>query len=174
MPNKRIAGLRVLCGCLALCAAAREKRPEPAPTVASVLEKQRHGAEVDLFVTETEAAAMSDDEGLVAEGMSYRAIPDRREWTVDRPRPGISCPAMTTRDLNGAWSVAPSSRALLDTGGEINGWAWGDVPEISGTGVVQGRSISMPHTSCRAESLRVTCGKKAGVPWPLTGIHNPP
>jgi hypothetical protein len=66
MPNKRIAGLLVLCGCLALCAAAREKRP--APTVASVLEKQRYGAEVDLLVTEKEAAAMSDDEGLVAEG----------------------------------------------------------------------------------------------------------
>ena len=66
---------------------------------------------------------MSDDEGLVAEGMSHRAIPDRREWTVDRPRPGTSCPAMTTCDLNGAWSVPTSSRALLDTGGEVNGWA---------------------------------------------------
>jgi uncharacterized damage-inducible protein DinB len=40
MPNKRIAGLLVLCGGLALCAAAQEKKPEPAPTVASVLEKQ--------------------------------------------------------------------------------------------------------------------------------------
>ena len=85
---------------------------------------------------------MIDDEGLVAEGMSHRAIPDRREWTVDRPRPGTSCPAMTTCDLNGAWSVPTSSRALLDTGGEVNGWARGDVPEISGTGVAEGRSIS--------------------------------
>ena len=64
MPNKTIAGLVALCGCLGLCAAAQENKPEPAPTVASVLEKQRHGAEVDLFVAETEAAAMSDDEVL--------------------------------------------------------------------------------------------------------------
>jgi hypothetical protein len=69
MPNKRIAGLLVLCGCLALYAAAQENKPEPAPTVASVLEKQRYGAEVDLFVAETEAVAMSDDEGLVVEGI---------------------------------------------------------------------------------------------------------
>jgi hypothetical protein len=39
MPNKRIAGLLVLCGGLALCA-AQETKPALAPTVASVLEKQ--------------------------------------------------------------------------------------------------------------------------------------
>ena len=68
MPNKTIAGLLVLCGWLALCAAALENKPEPAPTVASVVEKQRPGAEVDLFVAETEAAAMSDDEVLSWKG----------------------------------------------------------------------------------------------------------
>ena len=76
------------------------------------LGKARYGAEADLFVTETEAVAMSDNEDLVVEGKSYRAIPDRREWTVDRPRPGTLCPAMTTCDLKSAWSVPTSSRAL--------------------------------------------------------------
>jgi len=120
MPNERIVGLRVLCGCLALCAEAQENKPEPAPTVASVLEKQRYGAEVDLFVAETEAAAMSDDEGFVVEGMSYRVIPDR----PDRCE----------------WTVSPSGRRRRDK------WlARGDVPEIS-AGVAEGRSISItPH-----------------------------
>ena len=30
------------------------------------------------------------------------------------------------------------------------------------TVVAQGRSISIPHISCRAEPLRVTCGEKVG------------
>lgn len=107
MPNKRIASLPVLCGRLALCAVAQENKPEPEPTVAPVLEKQRYGAEANLSVTETEAVAMSDDEDLVAEGKSYRAIPDRREWTVHRPRPGTLRPAVATCDLKGQFPPVP-------------------------------------------------------------------
>jgi hypothetical protein len=51
-------------------------------------------AEGNLFAAQTNAAAISDDDGLIVKRTidnRCRAILYRREWKADRPRLGSSC-----------------------------------------------------------------------------------